>query len=396
MKQLAPFLLLSTLSLYALLTWAHDGATDVNGCHEDSTTGGYHCHTGPLAGREFVSANEAADALQALQTQDTRDASDEQLAPFTPSQTESTQPALPASLQPLRALSWNFSTIGKERKEYDRLVSVLADYDIAALQEVEFTQQGETPLMVIANLLQKRLGERICKGWFKSSTGDRGRHAFLWRDQVVAYVEKNGEFHEHCPDAPQVIRIDSKKLNPMEPYYATFFLKPKKQMFVMASVFWDKKPKKADREIASAFRKLSGLAWPIVVAGNFKISPKDKAFKETTNMKFKPVLEVKGKTENLWTRNVSVVRQEAVSLRDRFPELSSKEIDSIAKNGPIAADLSFSEKEADALKTELVKRTAKEKAAAAKKTKAAAASKPKPPPQPMDVHDNLEEEADAP
>lgn len=39
-----PALIAILVSLSASLAFAHSGGTDRNGCHHESSTGGYHCH----------------------------------------------------------------------------------------------------------------------------------------------------------------------------------------------------------------------------------------------------------------------------------------------------------------------------------------------------------------
>ena len=43
---------------------AHGGGIDSYGCHRDNQQGGYHCHSGPLAGRAFSSQTEMLSELQ--------------------------------------------------------------------------------------------------------------------------------------------------------------------------------------------------------------------------------------------------------------------------------------------------------------------------------------------
>lgn len=43
---------------------SHGGRTDSLGCHHNRKAGGYHCHSGPLAGRSFASKVEAQAALR--------------------------------------------------------------------------------------------------------------------------------------------------------------------------------------------------------------------------------------------------------------------------------------------------------------------------------------------
>jgi hypothetical protein len=42
---------------------AHGGGLDKRGCHQDRKNGGYHCHTGNLAGQSFPSKEDAQKAL---------------------------------------------------------------------------------------------------------------------------------------------------------------------------------------------------------------------------------------------------------------------------------------------------------------------------------------------
>jgi hypothetical protein len=361
---------MTALSLYALHTFAaEDDVPDALGCVIDDITGNYRCDTGPLAGREFVGPEEAQAALKAEEEKKAKDREDE---------------ALNASYSvPLRLMSWNFSSIGTARFEYDRIAAVLADSDFAVLQEVEFNPSGETSLTVIADILAKKTGERICKGWFKTNYGTRGRHAFVWKDKVISYVEKNGAVEDRCPDAPVVIRVVGKKIDPSEPLMATFFLKTRRQMFNAVSVQLAKKPKK--KEITAIFGKLSKLPWPAVVAGNFKTPVTDKSFKAV-------MARSGGATSNVWTKNLSVVHAEAVDLHDRFPDLKPKEVDAmISDYPPVLAEISFSPEEADVLRTQLIKKNARASAKAARERKFKPSVKPAP--KPLPVHDDLEEEA---
>lgn len=43
---------------------AHDGFLDSYGCHYNQATRHYHCHRGPLAGKEFKSRARMLEALQ--------------------------------------------------------------------------------------------------------------------------------------------------------------------------------------------------------------------------------------------------------------------------------------------------------------------------------------------
>ncbi len=344
-------------------------------CSPAPETGVFKCKGGPLDGREFISEDDARDALGAMEKKKASDKAEEVL------------PSTPLSVQ---ILAWDFSTIGTTRNEYDRVVQVLGDADIAILQEVEFNSTGETGLTAIANLLGRHLNERICKGWFKSKTGERARHAFVWRDRVISFVEKSGVIKERCSDAPMVIRIDESKLDSNELYSATFFYKPKNQMFTLASVHWDKKPKKgADKEVNKIFNKLNAMPWPLILAGDFKMSGKNKAFKESDKLDFKTALP-KGAEQNIWIKNMSMIRSGVVDFEERFPELDSKEREAIASAPPIGIEISFSREEADTLKMQLLKKKpARDKASVKPAVKARIRKAVKQ----LDLNDDLEREA---
>jgi hypothetical protein len=47
-------------------SFSHSGRTDSYGCHHDRKHGGYHCHSGPLAGQSFSSKEEMIQKLQSM------------------------------------------------------------------------------------------------------------------------------------------------------------------------------------------------------------------------------------------------------------------------------------------------------------------------------------------
>lgn len=294
----------------------------------------------------------------------------------------------------VQILGWNFSTIGISRTEYDRLAQVLADADISVLQEVEFFKgTGESSLTSISKLLSRHMNERICIGWFKSQTGDRARTAFIWRNERVSFVEKGGEVQDNCTDAPVVMRIEGKKLDPHQLYTATFFFKPKKQMFTIASIHWESKPKKdAEKEVTKVFGKLENQPFPLILAGDFKMKGSDKAFQGAGKFEFKTALP-KGADRNLWFKNMSMVRSGIVDFKERFPELEDKERDAIASREPIGIEISFSKAEADALKFELTKKNPLRGAASVKPPRTVKLKKLKKDLKPLDTNDDLEGEA---
>ena len=55
--------LIASLCLVSLTALSHGGGIDSHGCHNESATGQYHCHSGPLEGRAFDSKSTALAAL---------------------------------------------------------------------------------------------------------------------------------------------------------------------------------------------------------------------------------------------------------------------------------------------------------------------------------------------
>jgi hypothetical protein len=68
-----PYLALVVLSfLYAPLrpAAAHEGFLDAYGCHYNEVQRTYHCHAGPLAGKNFKSREEMLGALKERERQE--------------------------------------------------------------------------------------------------------------------------------------------------------------------------------------------------------------------------------------------------------------------------------------------------------------------------------------
>lgn len=375
MRRLLPFFLISLLSIYALLAWAHDAEVDDLGCHDEYITGTYHCHKGQLQGRDFITRDEAEDALTSSAEQKAGD-------------------KVAAANNGLKVISWNVNKVGTQRFEYDRLASILSEGDIVALQEVEFSKTGETSLLIIAGLMSRRVNEKICKAWFKSSSGARGRHAFLWKESRVGYVEKTGEIREVCPEGPQVIFTDSKNIDVGSVFHATFFHKQQKRMFELASVHLPSKPKKPAQDIPALFKKVVAQSWPIILTGDFKTSSKDKSFQEVRKLNFAQAFATPraNATDTLWTKNLGVLRSEVIDLSERYPELTPEEINkTIAGASPLSVEVTFSKEEADSLKTQMIKKPAgRNKSSLDKKPEK---ETPSTPTQSMqNVHDDLESE----
>lgn len=63
-------IILSFLSVPLSPAAAHEGFLDGYGCHYNEVQRTYHCHTGPLAGKNFKSREEMLEALKELERQE--------------------------------------------------------------------------------------------------------------------------------------------------------------------------------------------------------------------------------------------------------------------------------------------------------------------------------------
>lgn len=322
---------LAALVVSAPAVFAHDAPVDEIGCHEEEITGAYHCHNGPLAGRHFVSRLEAEDALAAMQAAQSEDEQVERRI---------------VDEHSLKILSWNLSGVGISRFEYDRIAMVLGETDLAVLREVEFNKTGETALTVIAGLMRRKLEERICLAWFRSAKGERARHAFLWKGEKVGVVDSEGEMRDECPEQPVVLRVE--KIDARQAHEATFYSKSKRRMFLVNSVFWEKKPKSPASEVKSLFSKVDGKSLPKLVATELGVS--GKAFEEAKKRGFKAY-------DGFWSKGLEVVRSSVLDLSARFPEMSASEIKKSLPRSPVVIEISFDPEAANQMKTELIKKS---------------------------------------
>lgn len=255
----------------------------------------------------------------------------------------------------LNIITWRMKK-GSDKVDVDRMANVIASADITVLQDVEFNERGETAVNVIGNILEKRASEKICRVWFKTAKGDRGRFAFLWREAAVGFVEKDGTMHDNCAARPFVLHSEAKDYG-----YATFYLKSNRKLFILTSIGLDSVPR--EREIPRYFRGYADSGWSIIFAGDLKTSTHSNGFNDVKRWSFKSALQTiapKGKgvvrrLENIWFKNIALISASPVNLYEQFPEMSRTDVDGlIGQSFPIRAQFSFSEREAEEVQTQLI------------------------------------------
>ena len=101
-----------------LFTWARSfaaGSTgDIPGCHLDEDTESYSCESGPLAGRDFITRDEAREALEDFHKREKERAAE--IVDITPPPTPEDKPVevKTAPAEHLTILSWNMRALTQE------------------------------------------------------------------------------------------------------------------------------------------------------------------------------------------------------------------------------------------------------------------------------------------
>lgn len=332
------------LMVWLALAHAAEKKGDVPGCHEVPDTESYECDSGPLAGREFVTKEEAQDAMDAFNEKAKEEAA---VAAALATQHE------PPAVAPLKKetvprdhlvlMSWNMRALKQETSDYDRAAIVLGDADLIALQEVDLRGNGKGFINVLANLIQDKSQEKICRAWIQAGSGERQTYAFLWKEKRIGFLDDSGEMKDRCGDTALTIRQASKSKASSQ---ATFIFKPQRKMFVFGTTFTETKPKTADKHVNEVFRPFNDGKFPVVVAGDMKMGPGNSAFTPARKMGFRSAINGNRKAwDNFWFRGASLESAGPVDLYSRFSDQKKDVIDKgFTGIFPIVAEFSLKEK----------------------------------------------------
>jgi len=317
---------------------------DEAGCHLDDVTDSWFCNSGPLEGREFLTKQELDEAMIAEKAKvkaQEKEAQDEQLPPgptplSAPAKKEDKQEAPQVHFI---VMSWNMKALAGEDSDYDRAAMVLAQADVVALQEVPLKDQGKGFINVIANLVQAKTQEKICRAWVQAANnGERQTVAYLWREGTIGYVESDGQITESCPEKAITIHQSKKMKLASE---GTFFFKTQKKMFVLGDAFTEKKPK--DAAVHDTFKSFDDSKMPVIIAGDFKLSAGNSAFNSARKMGFKAAMSPKkANWDNIWFRGAKLLQGGPVDVYKKFADIKKEDI----KHGlsgifPVAAEFSL-------------------------------------------------------
>jgi hypothetical protein len=403
------------VALALFFTNAHNSPLDELGCHRDPPGSRYHCHTGALKGREFNNKDEAQRSIASVQAQaqdsdfavtyeDNPDAAREKVHDKNLAKDAQLPP--PPDLLPkavvheklLKVISWNVKK--GEKVDYDRIVNVLMESDIAVLQGLDLDEKGKGPLHIIGDLLQGRINEKICRMWFRNSAQGREKYGILWRNSTVGYVDESGNIKERCGEMAVVVPTNKGK-GAAAVAASLFFSKVQKKMFQLGTVFLDKRQKNPKRDVPGLFKPLESSNFPTVVVGDVKFQTSDikkwnfKSSIARTTVAAKKDRGSKSSTGNIWSRNAVVVRGVHVNLYDRFAELPTKDIDtSVSASFPMLAEVALVPELDDNLQTMVIKAKKEKEKAAPKKEPVEAKGPADEPRENFDEpDDNIEEEA---
>ena len=185
------------LVLFAAAAGAHGGGIDSQGGHNETATGTYHFHQGPLDGQTFESREAGAAALAELEgeTQEPPELPSPQLDPVPPGQ--------------IRIASFNiriYSTGSRTDAELELIADRLQQFDLVAVQELRDQEVVNRTLAILAGRgheYEALVSEPVGRGVLE-------RYAFFWRPDRVD------------PVGAGAIVADPGDLFIREPFYASF------------------------------------------------------------------------------------------------------------------------------------------------------------------------------
>ena len=220
--------------------------------------------------------------------------------------------------------------------------------DMILLQEVDLKGQGKGFINVIANLVQQKTKEKICRAWVQAASGERLTYAFLWKESSIGYIDSEGEMKDTCGETAVTMRQNNRTKLVSQ---GTFFFKVLKKMFVAGTMFSERKPKAPERFVSEVFQTVQGEKFPVVIAGDIKMGAGNPAFNTARKMGFQAAITGKQKAwDNFWYRNATLIRAAPVDVYARFPDVKR---DQIAKgfNGirPYLAEFNLKEKVTDSV-----------------------------------------------
>lgn len=177
-----------------------------------------------------------------------------------------------ASATSARVGTWNTMRLGHgEKKSYDALAEIASNVDILAVQEV----MNDEGLNALKSALEKRTHEKwdVLASSPVGSKSYKEMYAFIYRESAIQYVDG------------AVSYLDKKRIFIREPFSAKFRSKSDGSEFALASLHViygqsaeDRKPELAELGNYWAWLEEVYEGAPIILTGDFNMSPTDPAF----------------------------------------------------------------------------------------------------------------------
>jgi hypothetical protein len=354
---------------------AHEGPTDGFGCHSSNKGGTYHCHTGPLAGRSFVTKAAAVNALMALEKATAEEeaaaakpvteiAGPDQQPPspdakpeapakvealakpapplqpigtqgggHAPASTGKAKPAVvPAAAtklapppamrlsdhDPIKVISWSAPMLGKDNVDYRHIAQLIALADLVVFEDLSVTDLSRSGLDQLGEALGTAVGEKICRAIAQPAHGSKTRSGYLWKDRKIAFVRTNGNFRETCDLG--VFKVTHRSAT------AQFYVRQAKQFINVTAIG-------KDSDLASVFAGFAYTHFPTIAAGDVGAGPLHANLKPARDQKFSPALtQPPGKLkssqrgfqpnpDNIWYRGLAAQEGRVIDLHGDFPDL---------------------------------------------------------------------------
>ncbi len=194
--------------------------------------------------------------------------------------------SLNAFAQDFSLLTWNIQDLGrtKDAKELDRMVDVMRDYDIVAIQEVVAKDPaGARAVATLADLLNRtgaKWDYRISDPTRSPSSYISERYAYLWKTSKVRLLGRT-----YLDD----VLADSCD---REPYMAQFQLKSTQDTFVVVNFHarrFDKEPEAEIRHFVNYPNRL-GMG-KVFIVGDFNLNESHEVWRPLYTQGFQPALQ---------------------------------------------------------------------------------------------------------
>ena len=174
----------------------------------------------------------------------------------------------------LTITSWNVAHLG--RNSFDlRGKDLLDGADIITFQEVNASESGAEALRLIKVGISERTRQTMCYGLSGRPSGGVEVYGYIWRNDRVSFVKRDGTVIKDCTKNADVIRLNTEHEDTIvrEPAVFTGVFKPNARPFVLASVHLVPTRKGPRREVPPLFDSFTNVKLPIIIAGDFNLSP---------------------------------------------------------------------------------------------------------------------------